>query len=127
MLDPQKIGAPIARELLVVMPVYNEEANIGTVLDEWTDQLAGHASGLAFVIINDGSKDNTQAILEDYGRAQPEWFAVVRKPNSGHGNSCRVGYDVASGPPDRLQGAWLLERPSMTPPIPQDAGCQHPK
>ncbi len=92
----QDIGRALDHELLIVMPVYNEGANIKAVLNEWMTELLNHAEQFAFIIVNDGSNDDTQLILEEFEKANPEHFVIVHKSNSGHGNSCRVGYDVAA-------------------------------
>ena len=48
-------------KLYIVIPAYNEEANIGRVVDEWYPiaVMAGESSRL--VIVNDGSRDNTRS------------------------------------------------------------------
>ncbi|NJK90822.1 MAG: glycosyltransferase family 2 protein [Blastochloris sp.] len=104
-LDLKRIGSSIDQRLLVVMPVYNEEANIRVVLAEWTAALKAELDNFAFVIINDGSRDGTEAILQELESNDPEHYIVVTKPNSGHGNSCRVGYDVACA--SRCE--WVLQ------------------
>ncbi len=54
--------------LCVVMPVYNEEAVVGTVLEKWHAALTN--LGIDFVIrpYNDGSKDGSLAVMQ--GAAQ---------------------------------------------------------
>jgi len=48
-------------KLLAVIPVYNEAQNILKVIDD----LCEHAPGTDILIVNDGSTDNTAAILKD--------------------------------------------------------------
>ena len=92
-------------ELAVVMPVYNEEANIAKVIGEWTAALG--QLGIAYVIlpINDGSRDGTAAALRQLAEAQPGRVEPVDKANAGHGQACRTGYEraVARGV------AWTLQ------------------
>jgi glycosyltransferase involved in cell wall biosynthesis len=54
-------------DLAVVMPIYNEEANIEKVIGEWTAEFS--RLGIAFVVfpVNDGSRDGTGAVLENTG------------------------------------------------------------
>lgn len=78
----------------VIMPVYNEEASIGHVLDTWLPVFKKNLENFTFCILNDGSKDGTLAILERYAALHPE-INVVNKPNSGHGQTCIAGYQKA--------------------------------
>ncbi|MEP7014213.1 MAG: glycosyltransferase family 2 protein [Verrucomicrobiota bacterium] len=92
-------------ELAVVMPVYNEAANIGAVLREWFRTLERTAPDFVLLVINDGSKDNTASILAALSRELGPRLQVVSKKNSGHGSSCREGYEMALA-----QGAaWILQ------------------
>ncbi len=85
----------MAPELAVVMPIYNESANIGSVLREWFACLNAIAPDFALFAINDGSKDNTLSILEQLKGELGPRLRVINKQNSGHGRSCREGYELA--------------------------------
>ena len=50
-------------KVLLVIPAYNEEANIRMVVDE----LVNHYPQLDYVVVNDGSKDRTAQICREYG------------------------------------------------------------
>jgi glycosyltransferase involved in cell wall biosynthesis len=82
-------------ELAVVIPIYNEEANLAGVVAEWISTL--DALGIDFVIlaINDGSTDGTAAGLRRLAEAHPGRIVPVDKANAGHGLACRTGYDLA--------------------------------
>ena len=82
-------------ELGVVMPIYNEEANVSAVIREWFDHLDRVAPDFVLFAINDGSRDNTEAVLDALGSEFGPRLRVVNKPNSGHGRSCREGYELA--------------------------------
>jgi dolichol-phosphate mannosyltransferase len=90
--SPQQFTTP---ELAVVMPIYNEATNIASVLREWFECLDRAAPDFVLFAINDGSKDNTAAVLESLAAELGARLRVVNKPNSGHGRSCREGYEVA--------------------------------
>lgn len=50
-------------KVLLVIPAYNEEANIKMVVDE----LVNHYPQLDYVVVNDGSRDRTAQICRDNG------------------------------------------------------------
>ncbi|MDD2458209.1 MAG: glycosyltransferase family 2 protein [Eubacteriales bacterium] len=85
-----------ARETLyMVLPAYNEEATIAAVAREWHAvlvQQGGPDSRL--MILDDGSKDQTAAILQGLQNELPQ-LLVITKPNSGHGSTIRMGYALA--------------------------------
>ena len=81
--------------LAVVMPVYNEGSNISSVLREWFNVLEKVAPDFTLFALNDGSKDDTSAILAGLTSELGPRLRVVNKKNSGHGRSCREGYELA--------------------------------
>jgi dolichol-phosphate mannosyltransferase len=81
--------------LAIVIPVYNESATIEKVIGSWMQQLNKQGVGYQFVLLNDGSSDSTLDMLMSLERKQPRLIIVVDKPNSGHGRTCRLGYDAA--------------------------------
>lgn len=92
-------------ELCLVMPIYNEEANIGGVIGEWAAALEQQPVAWRLLAINDGSKDGTLAALQHLQEKHGEKIAIIDKANSGHGTSCRAGYEKALE-----QGArWILQ------------------
>ena len=51
--------------LHIIIPAYNEEANIETVAREWHEIVETVGGDSRLVIINDGSKDNTLTMLQE--------------------------------------------------------------
>jgi len=84
------------KTLCVIMPIYNEEASIEKTFLEWHDAFKQQLffNEVKFVLINDGSKDNTLSIINQLA-SEHERIHVIDKPNSGHGHSCLVGYQYA--------------------------------
>ena len=73
--------------LYLVMPAYNEEANIEEVVSQWhaiCEKINAEGNAAKLVIANDGSKDNTGKVLERLQRTYP-YLQALNKPNSGHG------------------------------------------
>ncbi len=81
----------ISFDLSVVIPVYNEEKNIEQVLSDWDKKLNELNIHYCFVLVNDGSKDQSLEIIKKLNFP----IYLLNKPNSGHGRSIRLGYDFA--------------------------------
>ena len=94
-LTPLRMASAVTAELAVVVPIYNEEATIRQVLAEWGAVFEKLGVAHQFILIDDGSKDGTLAILRALEAADPQKWIILHKPNSGHGRSCRMGYDLA--------------------------------
>lgn len=83
-------------ELLVVMPVFNEEKCLPSVLGEWRDVLERSGIDYRFLAIDDGSRDASAEILDAWKNAQaPHRFEFVSQANRGHGATCLQGYRSA--------------------------------
>jgi len=80
-------------ELVVVVPVYNEESAIVSVLTEWRRELLRTVPNFLILVVNDGSKDGTLNALS--ALKWPE-LRIHTHPNRGHGQSCLVGYQEAA-------------------------------
>ena len=82
--------------LYIVMPAYNEEANIERTVSEWYPIIEKHGGEgkSRLVIFNDGSRDNTfekgKALMEKYPQ-----FEMIDKANSGHGPTVIKAYKYA--------------------------------
>ena len=87
------------------MPVYNEEANIVDVITEWRQAFAREKIPARLLVINDGSTDKTLSILRTLESQFPEQLSVLDKPNSGHGRTCRFGYESAL----QQNAPWILQ------------------
>jgi dolichol-phosphate mannosyltransferase len=92
-------------ELQVVMPVYNESENIGTVIDQWCAQLDAGAMRYSILALDDGSTDNTAAVLQSLHEKWGPKLEVVRQKNSGHGPTILKGYRMAT----ERQVPWIFQ------------------
>ena len=87
--------------LYIVIPAYNESGNIRHVVHDWHAIVQAHAGFTEkgqptsrLVIIDDGSKDDTYAILQSLVKDYP-LLVPITKPNSGHGATILYGYRYA--------------------------------
>mgnify|MGYP001241506192 FL=1 len=78
----------------IIVPVYNEEATILTVLQK-LDTLKKYYQNIQIIVINDGSKDNSLEILEN----NKSLFDTLinNSTNKGKGNAVKKGLEVANG------------------------------
>ena len=82
--------------LYIVIPAYNEAANIEEVINDWYPVVEKHNGNGAsrLVIIDDGSRDDTYKIVQKCGSSRP-LLQSVTKANSGHGATVLYGYNLA--------------------------------
>ena len=74
-------------ELLVVMPVFNEQESIERVLMEWMSTLEAANTGFLLLVINDGSTDGTADVLAKLGIHFGDKLEVRSRGNLGHGQT----------------------------------------
>ncbi len=71
--------------------------NVENYIRECLDSIKGQTySNIEVICINDGSKDNTGAIIDEYVASDPR-FKVIHKPNSGYGDSMNKGLESCTG------------------------------
>ena len=82
--------------LYIVMPAYNEEENIESTLNAWYPIIEKHNENgqSRLVVVNDGSKDKTYEIMQEYAKTHP-LFIPLTKENGGHGSTVFFAYDYA--------------------------------
>jgi dolichol-phosphate mannosyltransferase len=90
------------KELQIVVPVYNEEATLKSLIDDWRNLLDKMSIDHRFLFIDDGSGDHSLDLLETYHRASPD-ILVYSQPNAGHGPAILAGYIHA------CQASWVLQ------------------
>ncbi|NMA06605.1 MAG: glycosyltransferase family 2 protein [Ruminococcaceae bacterium] len=110
--------------LYIVIPAYNEEANITKTIEDWYPVIESHNSegNSRLVVVNDGSKDNTYELLLQLAKTRPLLIPLTKK-NGGHGSAVIFGYKYAleSGAsyifqtdsdgqtdPNEFEGFWKL-------------------
>jgi glycosyltransferase involved in cell wall biosynthesis len=77
----------------IVIPVYNVEQYLRECIDSVINQTL---KDIEIICVNDGSKDNSLAILEEYAQKDSR-VKVISKDNSGYGHTMNVGLDAATG------------------------------
>lgn len=80
--------------LYIIIPAYNEEANIRNVIHDWYPIVDKIGADSRLLIVDDGSKDHTYSIIQSEIDTHPQ-LEVVTKANGGHGSSILFGYKKA--------------------------------
>lgn len=78
------------RELIVVMPVYNEADCIASVINDWHAMLVELNIDFEILVLNDGSTDSTATQLERF--VDESRVRVETRSNAGHGPTILRGY-----------------------------------
>lgn len=84
--------------LSVVIPAYNEEKTIREIVDK----VRRVSISKEIIIVDDGSKDFTPAVLDELkaGEVRDEWFRgyqIIHKANGGKGSAVKAGIAEATG------------------------------
>lgn len=83
-----------AESLYLVMPAYNEEANIKTVVDDWYKMLEGKADSSRLVVADSGSSDRTHEILLKLQESYPQ-LIILSDTQKQHGPKVIALYKYA--------------------------------
>ncbi len=88
----------IQDKLSVIMPALNEERNISDAIQSTLETLDFFKIKGEIIVINDGSTDNTQVLVEEKIRQYPGLISVIRHDMpKGIGTSFWKGVDYAGG------------------------------
>src|SRR6476469_1612307 len=102
--------------LSVLIPMYNEEEFIGTVLDRVLAAplpRTAHARSRELIVVDDASKDGCVEVVQEYISAHPEApIRLVRHAvNRGKGAAIRTAVEHARGELSIIQDADLEYNP----------------
>ena len=90
--------------LSIIVPLYNEENTILKILKKLSKLKETH-NNIQIIVINDGSKDNSQIILDDNSSLYDE--LIINPTNEGKGNAVKKGLALAKGQYVTFQDADL--------------------
>ena len=84
-------------DLSIVVPAYNEEHRIAPTLARLSAYLSSQAMRWEIVVVDDGSRDATCAVVEAAMARIPQLRLVRQTPNRGKGAAVRLGMREARG------------------------------
>jgi dolichyl-phosphate beta-glucosyltransferase len=104
--------------LSIVIPMYNETQRIGETIPPLLAYFADQTFTYEFVVVDDGSTDNTSELARDLFSGAPRVRVLAKKPNRGKGSAVKAGMLAAEGkyvlfmdadlstPPSELEKFW---------------------
>ncbi|CAD7808371.1 putative glycosyltransferase EpsJ [Chryseobacterium aquaeductus] len=84
----------VPSKISIIVPVYNVENYLAKCLDSLVNQTY---QNIEILVVNDGSKDGSERIIQDYARIFPEKIKAFNKENGGLSDARNFGIDHATG------------------------------
>ena len=94
---PATEPAPRPVDVSVVVPVYNEEDNVGPLLESIRDVMEGLGRPWELILVDDGSIDRTAERLREAAPRFPALRVVRLRGNFGQSAALAAGFDLARG------------------------------
>ncbi|MGI6124352.1 MAG: glycosyltransferase family 2 protein [Acetivibrionales bacterium] len=99
----------------VIVPMYNEEAVIIETHRRLTQVMSSIGEGYEIIFINDGSRDNTRAIINDLCNKDTNIKMIDFARNFGHQIAITAGMDYAAGECMVIIDGDLQDPPELIP------------
>jgi dolichol-phosphate mannosyltransferase len=84
-------------DVSVLLPAYNEAVNLPEVLEEIVATLGATTLTYEIVVVDDGSSDDSVAVLEKYSERFPELRWIHFRRNAGKSEALQAGFDLVRG------------------------------
>lgn len=91
---------PVARipgSLSLVLPAFNEEANIGPVITASLATLPAFADDFEIIVVDDGSRDDTASVVADIAIHESRLRLIRHGRNRGYGAALASGFRISTG------------------------------
>ncbi|WP_027825771.1 glycosyltransferase family 2 protein [Lactobacillus psittaci] len=79
--------------LSIIVPCYNSQ----DYLEKCVKSLVAIKSDVEILLIDDGSKDSTPQMIDQFAKQYPDLIIPIHQKNAGHGGALNTGFDHASG------------------------------
>jgi dolichol-phosphate mannosyltransferase len=100
-------------ELSIIIPIYNEEGNIRLLYDRVSKVASGITGSYELVFINDGSKDQSLAMIVNLAQSDPHVKYINFSRNFGHQIAVTAGIDHCTGEAVAIIDADLQDPPEL--------------
>jgi len=81
----------------IVIPVFNESESIAYLLEEVKSVMEVNQFNYELIVVNDGSEDNTQAVLDKLTQNIKELLVISLRKNYGQTAAMAAGFDISRG------------------------------
>jgi dolichol-phosphate mannosyltransferase len=95
-----------------VIPLYNEESNLGVLVDRLIQVIESSDLAIDVVLIDDGSRDRSREILQALALQDSRFHVILLSKNHGHQLALTAGLSVARG----TEGVFVLDGDLQDPP-----------
>src|SRR5687767_4548134 len=102
-------------DLSIIVPIYNEESNIGALYERLRNVIDPMAVQYEFIFINDGSRDRSLALIHELTASAPQVRYIDFSRNFGHQIAVTAGLDLAAGAAVVIIDADLQDPPELIP------------
>ncbi|MGY2130892.1 glycosyltransferase family 2 protein [Hymenobacter sp. HD11105] len=102
-------------DLSVIIPVYNEESNIRVLYERLRAALAPAALAYELIFVNDGSHDQSLALIHELATRDAHVRYIDFSRNFGHQIAVTAGLDLAAGAAVAIIDADLQDPPELIP------------
>ena len=91
------MGPELPPELSIVVPLYNEAESLPPLVKQLLASLRPLGRSFELVLVDDGSSDDTAAVLRHLAAQTPELVAVLLRRNYGQTPAMSAGFDASRG------------------------------
>ena len=81
----------------IIIPVFNESESIAYLLEEVKSVMEVNELNYELIVVNDGSEDNTQAVLDKLTKNIKELLVISLRKNYGQTAAMAAGFDISRG------------------------------
>lgn len=103
------------KKVAFLIPVCNEENNIPVLLSSLRNEMQHSGYVYSFNFVDDGSSDNTLAVLKEIAASHTDVFYISLSRNFGHQNALKAGIDQVEADCTIMMDADLQHPPSFVP------------
>ncbi|WP_353076834.1 glycosyltransferase family 2 protein [Flavobacterium sp.] len=100
------------KSIAIVIPSYNEASNIDVLIQALNETIVNINYNFKFIFVDDGSNDETVAVLKEKSKEHQHIFYLELSRNFGHQNALKAGIDLVKNDVDAI--------------ISMDGDMQHP-
>lgn len=89
------INLTASYEFCVIIPIFNEEENLPRVDTEFLTYIQNSAVTACVLFVNDGSSDNSLALMQDICSRNKDFFYISFEKNAGLSAAIKAGIDLS--------------------------------